>query len=119
MGGLLAGLYATGHDAAALERIVKEADWDDLLRTRPRFEDRSVADKQEWNRIDGKYSIQLGNGLSLPAGFNAGASLVLMLSRETAAYWDVRNFDDLPIPFREPRWLFPQSLLPWSGMAAS
>src|SRR5580765_970117 len=32
MGGLLGGLYATGHDAKDLERIVREADWKDLLR---------------------------------------------------------------------------------------
>jgi len=100
MGGLLGGLYATGHDAADLEKIISEADWDDLLRATPRFEDRSVAEKQEWNRITGQYSLQLGKGFALPAGINSGQSLVLLLSRETAAYWDVRDFDDLPIPFR-------------------
>src|SRR6185295_10595215 len=50
MGGLLGGLYATGHDAADLKRIVRDADWDDLLRATPKFEDRSIAEKQEWNR---------------------------------------------------------------------
>src|ERR1700675_2098501 len=55
MGGLLGGLYATGHDAADLEKIIRDADWDDLLRTTPKYEDRSVAEKQEWNRIAGQY----------------------------------------------------------------
>jgi NTE family protein len=100
MGGLLGALYATGHNAADLERIVREADWEDLLRTTPRFEDRNVTEKQEWNRIAGSYAIPLGAGFTLPAGINAGQSLVSLLSGETAAYWDVRNFDDLPIPFR-------------------
>jgi NTE family protein len=100
MGGLLGGLYATGLTAKDLERIVREANWDDLLRTTPRFEDRIVAEKQEWNRVTGSYSIPLGGGLSLPAGINSGQSLVGLLSRETAAYWDVQRFDDLPIPFR-------------------
>jgi NTE family protein len=100
MGGLLGGLYATGLNAKDLERIVREANWDDLLRTTPRFEDRIVAEKQEWNRVTGSYSIPLGGGLSLPAGINSGQSLVGLLSRETAAYWDVQRFDDLPIPFR-------------------
>src|SRR5262245_19860195 len=90
MGGLAAGLYATGHDAAGLEKIINEADWDDLLRARPKYEDRAVAEKQEWNRIAGSYSLQLGRGFTLPAGINSGQSLVFMLSRETAAYWDVR-----------------------------
>jgi NTE family protein len=100
MGGLLGGLYATGHDSADLERIVRNANWSDLLRVTPKFENRSVAEKQEWNRITGEYALQLGKGFALPAGLNSGQSLVLLLSRETAAYWDVRDFDDLPIPFR-------------------
>src|ERR1700693_3083958 len=28
MGGLLGGLYATGHDAADLEKIIRKTDWD-------------------------------------------------------------------------------------------
>src|SRR4026207_2129524 len=32
IGGLLGGLYATGHDAAELERIIMAAGWDDLPR---------------------------------------------------------------------------------------
>jgi NTE family protein len=100
MGGLLGGLYATGHDAGDLERIVNEADWQDLLRATPRFEDRIATEKQPWNRVTGSYSIPLGKGLTLPAGINSGQALVGLLSSETAAYWDVENFDDLPIPFR-------------------
>ena len=75
MGGLLGGLYATGHSAADLERIIREANWSDLLRTTSRFEDRSVAEKQEWNRIAGQYSIQFGKGFALPAGLNSGRAL--------------------------------------------
>jgi NTE family protein len=100
MGGLLGGLYATGHDAADLENIIREADWNDLLRTTPKFEDRSVAEKQEWNRVTGPYSLRFVKGFALPSGFNTGQPLVLLLSRETAAYSDVQHFDDLPIPFR-------------------
>jgi NTE family protein len=100
MGGLLGGLYATGHNAKDLERIVLEANWDDLLRTTPKYEDRIISEKQEWNRITGLYSIPLGLGFSLPAGINSGQALVGLLSAETAPYWDVQNFDDLPIPFR-------------------
>jgi NTE family protein len=68
MGGLLGGLYATGHSAADLERIVQEGDWDQLLRSTSPYEDRSVSEKQEWNRITGPYSIPLRSSLSLPSG---------------------------------------------------
>jgi NTE family protein len=100
MGGLLGGLYATGHDADALAQIVKTADWDDLLRSTPRYEDRSVSEKLEWNRITGAYSIPLRTGFALPVGINSAEPLVLLLSGQTAAYWDVDDFDELPIPFR-------------------
>ena len=100
MGGLLGGLYATGHSVDDMERIVRTADWDDLLRSTPRFEDLSVSEKQEWNRITGVYSIPLRTGLALPGGINTGQALVRVLSGETAAYWDVDDFDNLPIPFR-------------------
>lgn len=100
MGGLVGGLYSIGNDAIDLENLANKADWDDLLRTTARYEDRSVSEKQDWNRITGVYSIPLRDGLSLPGGINPGQALVRMLSGETAAYWDVENFDDLPIPFR-------------------
>jgi len=100
MGGLIGGLYATGHDIVDSEKIVRDADWDDLLRTTPKFEHRSVVEKQDWNRITGQYSLQLGKSFALPAGINRGQTLALLLSGETAAYSGVRNFNDLPIPFR-------------------
>jgi len=100
MGGLLGGLYATGHDSASIEKTVREAQWSELLRATPRFEDRSVVEKQEWNRVEGNYSVQLGRGFTLPAGLNPGQGLVLLLSGQTAAYLDVQDFDKLPIPFR-------------------
>src|SRR4030095_6517035 len=50
--------------------------------------------------ITGRYSLQLAKGFALPAGLNPAQSLVLLLSGETAAYADVQNFDNLPIPFR-------------------
>src|SRR6187402_120832 len=58
MGGLIGGLYAIGHDIVDSEKIVRDADWDDLLRTTPKFEHRSVVEKQDWNRITGQYSLQ-------------------------------------------------------------
>jgi NTE family protein len=100
IGGLLGGLYATGHDAAFLEKFVDSADWNELLRASARFENLSVAEKQDWNRIKGVYSIPLRKGLALPGGVNTGQALVRFLSGETSAYWDVQDFDDLPIPFR-------------------
>jgi NTE family protein len=100
MGGLLAGFYATGQSSTDLEKIARNAQWSDLLRFAPSYDDRPVAEKQEWNRISGQWTFRFGKRLSFPAGLNSGQQLALMLSRETIAYSDVHSFDDLPIPFR-------------------
>ena len=100
IGGLVAGLYATGQSSADLEEIAQNAKWSDLLRSAPNYEERPVAEKQEWNRIAGQWTLRFGKRLSFPAGINSGQQLALLLSRETIAYSDVYSFDDLPIPFR-------------------
>ena len=100
MGGLVAGLYATGYDSGSLRRVVQDISWDDILRSTPRFADRPVVEKQEWNRITGELTVRFGKNLSLPAGINPGQQLALLLSRETIGYGDDQNFDDLPTPFR-------------------
>ncbi len=100
MGGLVAGIYATGRSAADLEKIANNAPWDDFLRSSPKFADRPAAEKQDWNRITGEFTFRFGKRLSLPAGINPGQQLALLLSRETVGYSGLRNFDDLPIPFR-------------------
>ena len=86
MGGLVGGLYATGRSSADLEKIANNATWTDFLRASPRFADRPVAEKQEWNRITGEYTLRFGKRLSLPAGINPGQQLALLLSRETLGY---------------------------------
>jgi NTE family protein len=74
VGGLLGGLYATGRRSADLEEIVRDANWDDLLRVSPKFEDRPAVEKQDWNRVTGP-TFLLGDKLSLPAGINPGGRL--------------------------------------------
>lgn len=100
MGGLVAGFYATGMDAQQLTRLAQQADWDLLLNPNPRFIDEPAVEKQAWNRTYGDLTLRFGKGFSLPAGLNSGAALSLFLSRNTLAYSGVKNFDDLPTPFR-------------------
>jgi NTE family protein len=44
--------------------------------------------------------LGLKGGLSLPGGLNSGAAVNLLFDRTLLAYWDLKSFDDLPIPFR-------------------
>ena len=39
-------------------------------------------------------------GLSLPNGLNSGSAVGLLLDRTMLPYYDLKSFDDLPIPFR-------------------
>lgn len=100
MGGLVGGLYATGIRAERLQEIALRAPWNDWLRASPKYEDRSIAEKQAWIRTDTRVTLQLKRNLALPVGLNPGQPLALLLSHHTAAYSDLRSFDELPIPFR-------------------
>lgn len=100
MGGLIGAIYATGLPAKELESIARETDWNQLLRVNPRFQDRPVAEKQEWNRISGSLAFRFGKKLGLPSGINAGQPLALFFSRFAAPYSEVQSFDELPIPFQ-------------------
>jgi len=100
MGGLVGGLYAAGLDAAQLQEIALHTSWDDLLRTTPRYRDRSIAEKQDWFSTELGVTLRFKRNLSLPNGLNSGQLLALMLSRYTAGYADLSSFDELPTPFR-------------------
>ena len=100
MGGLVAGFYATGMNAEQLHRITRSVSWEDMLRTTAKYDDLPIAEKQDWIRSDSDTTLRFKHNLSLPVGLNPGQPLALLLSRYTAAYTDLRSFDDLPIPFR-------------------
>lgn len=100
MGGLVGGFYAAGMDSTQMTEVVEHADWNALLSPNPRFIDQPVVEKQREHRSSGNLTLRFGKNFSLPAGLNPGESLSLMLSRNTAAYSDLRDFDELPTRFR-------------------
>ena len=87
-------------EAYEIRATVESADWNGLLNPSLRFADQSIEEKQKWNRTFGDFTLRFGKGFSLPSGLNPGESLSLLLSRATMAYSGVRDFDQLPIPFR-------------------
>src|SRR3984957_3008827 len=100
MGGLVGGLYATGKTPKQLQDIVEQQNWDIIIGGQTPYQDLSFRRKQD-NR-DYPTFIQFGlkNGLSLPAGLNAGHQISLLIDRETLPYANLKSFDDLPIPYR-------------------
>jgi NTE family protein len=100
MGGLVAGLYATGKSADELSAIVKTADWPLLLGGGTPYQDLSFRRKEDARDIPNAIQIGLKNGVSLPPGLNSGHQVNLLIDRETLPYSTIKSFDDLPIPFR-------------------
>lgn len=100
MGGLVGGFYAAGLNAAEIQNIAENANWDYLLNPNPRYRDQPIVEKQSWNQSYGTLTVRLGRRFSLPQGINSGEALAMMLSRYTAGYGELASFDELPTPFR-------------------
>ncbi|MFI5057601.1 MAG: patatin-like phospholipase family protein [Candidatus Acidiferrales bacterium] len=100
MGGMVGGFYATGKSPAELKKLIEGVDWDRLLGDRTPYEDLSYRRKEDQRAYPNSLIFGLRNGLSLPAGLNAGHQISLLIDRETLPYFDVGSFDALPVPFR-------------------
>jgi len=100
MGGLVAGLYATGKSADDIHEVVKTADWPLLLGGQTPYQDLSFRRKEDARQIPNSIVIGLKHGPALPPGLNTGHQVNLLIDRETLPYSRIHSFDDLPIPFR-------------------
>jgi NTE family protein len=101
MGGLAAGLYASGRSPQEVEEFVSALDWHFALDPKLPYRDLSFRRKQD----EREYPTQLEFGITkrgvrLPGGFNAGHGVGLLLSRFTAPWEDLASFDEMPTPFR-------------------
>jgi NTE family protein len=100
MGGLVGGLYATGYSAAQIERIVNETNWSEVLSGQTPYRELPFRRKEDLRAIPNALELGLRNGLQPPGGLISGQAVRLMIDRYVLPYSDVKNFDDLPIPFR-------------------
>jgi NTE family protein len=101
MGGLVAGLYASGMTAEEAQEFVAGLDWKVALDPKLPYQDLSFRRKQD--ERDFPTQLEFGvkqRSVRLPSGFNAGHGVGLMLTRFTAPWEELRSFDDLPTPFR-------------------
>jgi NTE family protein len=100
MGGLVGGLYATGLSPSELRNLIHGIDWDVVLRDRTPYQDLSFQRKEDQRAYPNSLVLGLRNGVYLPAGLNAGHQIGLLIDRETAPYFGLHSFDELPVPFR-------------------
>jgi NTE family protein len=100
MGGLVGGFFATGMSPTHMRTLIQHVDWDEILRDRTPYEDLSFRRKEDQRAYPNALVLGLRKGLYLPAGLNAGHQIGLLIDRETAPYFGLPSFDELPIPFR-------------------
>jgi len=100
MGGLVGGLYASGLGPDEIKEFVKRIDWPTVLSGQTPFQALSYRRKEDKLAFPNRLEFGLKHGFSLPSGLNTGAAVGLLFDRTMLPYWDLKSFNDLPIPFR-------------------
>jgi NTE family protein len=99
MGGLVGGVYATGHNATELRQIVNGINWDQVMAGQTPFDDLSFRRKEDAHDYPNSLEFGLRKGVQFPAGFNSGQQVSLILDQVALPYSEIKSFNDLPIPF--------------------
>ena len=99
MGGLVAGIYATGRSPAEIDQFVEEIDWDDVLRGAIPYRDLAFRRKEDAEDYPNGLEFGIKKGIRFPEGFNSGHQVGLILDRISIPYSEMKTFNDLPIPF--------------------
>jgi len=99
MGGLVGGVYATGHNAAEMRQIVSGIPWDEVLSPYTPFNDLSFRRKEDARDYPNSLEFGMRKGIQFPAGLNSGQQVTLILDKIAAPYSEIKSFDDLPTPF--------------------
>jgi NTE family protein len=99
MGGLVGGFYATGHSPKQIEQIISGIDWDTVIRGNSSFKDLTWRRKQDAVDYPNSLGFGLKHGVQFPEGFNSGQAVGLIFDQIALPYSEIKNFNDLPIPF--------------------
>jgi NTE family protein len=100
MGGLVGGLYATGKSPSEIRTLIRDINWDQVLRGQVPFKEMAYRRKQDREAYPNYLELGLKHGLSFPGGLNSGQEVQYILDSASLPYSNIKSFDDLPIPFR-------------------
>ncbi|MGI8469090.1 MAG: patatin-like phospholipase family protein [Pyrinomonadaceae bacterium] len=101
MGALVGALYSMGKTPDEIEQLVGSLDWNTLFQPRTSFDNLSFRRKEDRRNIPAPITLTgKPNDLKLPNALNSGQEISLLFDRETLPYAAIRDFDNLPIPFR-------------------
>ncbi|MDX1498682.1 MAG: patatin-like phospholipase family protein [Woeseiaceae bacterium] len=101
MGAFIGGLYASGMDAEALEALLETTDWASLMSDAPQRRDLDFRRREDDGQLPMRLELGVSDGaIRMPMGLLQGHHLDLLLRRLTLDVAHIRDFDELPIPFR-------------------
>ncbi len=99
MGSVIGGLYAMGYSGDSIEKITKSIDWEKVLGGSISLKNVSVEEKSEFERYLVGIDINNGKPTSLSSLLN-DQNLREYLSELTFPVYNIKDFDNLSIPFR-------------------
>lgn len=99
MGGLVAGIYASGADSAEMADFLETISWPEVLGGGAPYALKSFRRKEDARQAPATFELGLRNGFSLPPGIDAGHHVGLVLDRIAFPYSGIDSFDRLPTPF--------------------
>ena len=100
MGGLVAGIFATGRDYREIEQFVEGIDWNGVFEMSAPFPQLAFRRKEDQREYPNTIEFGWRKGLRAPSGLNGGHGVGLVISSFAAPYADMKSFDELPTPFR-------------------
>lgn len=101
MGAIVGGLYASGLSAQEVEAEVFKLDWNNVFATR--VDRRALSQRRKEQDFEVSPLIEIGiggDGLKAPLGSVSSRGLEAHLRRLTLSARRVKDFDQLPTPFR-------------------
>ena len=99
MGAIVGALYASGYSGNDIERLKKDIDFDVLFSNNVPLKTLSMEEKDQYSR----FAIELpfiNNKIRLTTGVITGQQLSMKFSELFFHVYNVRNFNDLKIPFK-------------------
>jgi NTE family protein len=99
MGGLVGGIYASGDSPAEIRELVRDINWDEVIRGQIPFRDLSYRRKEDAVQYPNSLEFGIRKGIQFPEGFNSGHQVGLLLDRISLPYSEMKSFNDLPTPF--------------------
>jgi NTE family protein len=99
-GGLVGGAYATGMTPEELRALMRSVDWDTMFQSDAPYALLDFRRKEDARDYPAPIEFGLRKGFRLPSSIGASEQVDLFLSWLSRRYYDIRTFDELPIPFR-------------------